>query len=270
MTKDAKKILIADESQNVRDLLKAELEVKGYQVITSNDANNTMSRVLSDRPDLIILDIMINDSDGSPICKRIKTDSDLKKIPIIILTAAEKKNEKQRRKECRADEYITKPFIGSELEKIIAKYLQPESLKEKKISIDEAMKKWKKGSKPYALCSFELSPDASTIFEQKYGGIRYSEMIEKVMQMITNFALEHDKEMILEQESEDRFRLLVGGEKEKMLPAAKELQSEINDALRGFYSDQDLQQGFVIRRNILTGSEQKIPLLSIKMDITFP
>lgn len=270
MAEKAKKILIAEDSRDIGDILKAELEAKGYRVLTSKVAEETL-RIIGDlRPDLIVMDILLRDAKGVPLCTVIKADKKFKEIPVILLAAETEEMGCNLKKEYGAEECVTKPFIISEIEMLIMKHLRPDILQQTRISIEDAIEKKKRDNRRFALCSFELHPDASLIFEQKYGEIRYSELLETVVQLIEQHAKKYDEEMILEHDAEDRFKLLLEGEKEKIKTLMKKIQTEVNTAVRGFYSTRDLQQGFVLRRDILTGTEVQVPLLSISTEVSFP
>ncbi|MEW5805878.1 MAG: response regulator [Acidobacteriota bacterium] len=269
--KNQKKILIADDSPNIRDILKANLEIHGYEVLTSEDGEETLNVIHGEHPDLVILDIMMPKKNGFQICRQIKSEEGYRDIPIIILTARDQKEDRYWSKNCGADEYVVKPFITSELERLAEKYLERGGTPAiEKVSLEELVKMKMREKKPFVLCKFELDPKASIVFEQKYGEIRYSEMIEKVQQVIEEQASKQDAEMVLEQESETKFALIMEGEKEKLEMTIAKIKTRVNDLLKNIYDEEDSRKGFIISRDIKTGQEEKIPLLSIQADLSFP
>jgi DNA-binding response OmpR family regulator len=107
------RILAVDDDTDILKVLKANLELHGYEVETS-DTWAGAQEILSERePDLVILDIMLPDGDGVEICRRIRNDSP--KIPIILLTAKDKVSDKVIGLESGADDYMVKPFETLEL-----------------------------------------------------------------------------------------------------------------------------------------------------------
>ena len=110
-----KKILIADDNQNIRDALTYLLEDEGYELILAKDGTETLRKVRELRPDIVFLDIMMPEINGYDVCRTIKNDPDLKSIYVIMLTAKGQVAEQERGKEVGADEYIVKPFSPMEI-----------------------------------------------------------------------------------------------------------------------------------------------------------
>lgn len=113
MDMDIKKtILIVDDEQAIIDILVYNLEKEGYRTIQANDGMAAVEMALNEKPDLILLDIMLPKLDGLSVCKRIKNQLN---IPILMLTARDSEIDKILGLELGADDYITKPFSVREL-----------------------------------------------------------------------------------------------------------------------------------------------------------
>jgi len=112
---DHKKILIADDNENIRDALTYLLEDEGYELLLAKDGADTLRKVRERKPDILILDIMMPEINGYDVCRTIKNDPDLKSIYVIMLTAKGQVAEQERGKEVGADEYIVKPFSPMEI-----------------------------------------------------------------------------------------------------------------------------------------------------------
>ncbi|MCI8470277.1 MAG: response regulator transcription factor [Clostridia bacterium] len=112
MEKDVKTILIVDDEPSIRDLLRYNLEKEGYQIIEASDGITGVNVALEQKPDLILLDIMLPKLDGLSVCKRIKNSFN---VPILMLTAKDGEIDKILGLELGADDYITKPFSVREL-----------------------------------------------------------------------------------------------------------------------------------------------------------
>lgn len=110
--KNSKTILIVDDEQPIVDILVYNLEKEGYHTITANDGLTAVEMALEQKPDLILLDIMLPRLDGLSVCKRIKNTLN---VPIIMLTAKDSEIDKILGLELGADDYITKPFSVREL-----------------------------------------------------------------------------------------------------------------------------------------------------------
>lgn len=106
----AKKILIVDDEAELVDLVKIRLEAAGYEVAKAFDGQEGLDKAKLEKPDLILLDIMMPKMDGYKVCGLLKMDARFKKIPIILFSAKAQKEDAELAKEVGADLYITKPF----------------------------------------------------------------------------------------------------------------------------------------------------------------
>ena len=112
---DQKKILIADDNENIREALTYLLEDEGYKLWLARDGAETLKRVKEVHPDILFLDIMMPEINGYDVCRAIKADPALQNTYVIMLTAKGQVAEQERGKEVGADEYIVKPFSPMEI-----------------------------------------------------------------------------------------------------------------------------------------------------------
>ena len=111
----AKKILVADDEENILAVLEMRLKTKGYQVITASDGETALQKAKENQPDLIILDVMMPPPNGFHVCRALKDDPKYKDTPIILLTAKSTESDKFWGMESGADAYVTKPYNSEEL-----------------------------------------------------------------------------------------------------------------------------------------------------------
>ncbi len=111
----AGKILVVDDELNIRELIKFNLEKVGYKVIEAADGQAAVDIAKGNRPDLIVLDLMLPGIDGLEVCRIIKNARETSAIPIIMLTAKNEEIDKVIGLELGADDYLTKPFSSREL-----------------------------------------------------------------------------------------------------------------------------------------------------------
>lgn len=109
---DIQKVLIADDEKHIREILKMYCEKEGFDVIEAADGAEAILKVQSEKPDILILDIMMPVMDGLEVCKQVRKMSDL---PIIMLTAKDEDDDRILGLEIGADDYITKPFNSREV-----------------------------------------------------------------------------------------------------------------------------------------------------------
>ena len=115
---DKKRILLVEDEKDMVYALTLQLEAFGFEVVTAADGQEGLSKARKEKPDLIIMDIMMPNVDGYQACRMIKFDTNLSSIPIIMLTSFSREDDKERAKKVHADAYFTKPFKP---EKLLAK-----------------------------------------------------------------------------------------------------------------------------------------------------
>lgn len=106
------KILIVDDEKPIVDILCFNLQKEGYSVIAAYDGHEAIKKAFDEKPDLILLDVMLPGVDGFGVCKSIRSKM---KTPIIMLTAKDDEVDKVLGLELGADDYVTKPFSMREL-----------------------------------------------------------------------------------------------------------------------------------------------------------
>jgi CheY-like chemotaxis protein len=116
-----KKVLVVDDEFTIRELVELSLEPE-YTVLKAATGMEALT-LLSESPDLIILDIMMPKMDGYEVCRRIKSDERTKHVPVIMLTAKHAIDDLKEAIRADCDEYITKPFEPELLKKRVDAYL---------------------------------------------------------------------------------------------------------------------------------------------------
>jgi len=109
------RVLVVDDEIYIVHILDFSLGMEGYEVITALDGEQALERLKSDRPDLIVLDIMMPKLDGYEVCKAIKSNPATKHIPVILLSAKGRNVDQKTGYDVGADDYITKPFTPRKL-----------------------------------------------------------------------------------------------------------------------------------------------------------
>ena len=110
-----KKILLIEDDLDLYALLKYNLEREGFQLVGSNTGKGAVDLCVREKPDLIVLDIMLPDSDGLDICKRLRRHSEFASTPIIFITARAAETDRIVGLELGANDYIVKPFFVREV-----------------------------------------------------------------------------------------------------------------------------------------------------------
>ncbi|HNX24560.1 MAG TPA: response regulator transcription factor [Spirochaetota bacterium] len=110
-----KTIFVIDDEKDIREILKINLISEGYDVTAFSSAAEAKKGFESEKPDLIILDVMMEDKDGFEFCREIRSSEKLKSIPVIFLSAKSEEFDKVLGLELGGDDYLTKPFSIKEL-----------------------------------------------------------------------------------------------------------------------------------------------------------
>ncbi len=125
----SKKILIVDDEVNMRMLLKEtleEFEDKGVEVLVAENGEEAIKSIKTEKPELVILDVMMPGVDGFEVCNTIKNELGMKDVYVLMLTADGQEFNKQKSKDVGTDDFMTKPFDPDEVIKKAAKILEIE------------------------------------------------------------------------------------------------------------------------------------------------
>jgi len=117
------KILVVDDDPKALLLMEAVLKPRGYDVVLINDGRQVIQTVRKEKPDLILLDIMMPGVDGYTILNKIKQEETIKNIPVVMVTALGHDGNKVFASICGASAYITKPINSKHLIETIARFL---------------------------------------------------------------------------------------------------------------------------------------------------
>lgn len=109
------KILVVDDEPEIRFLIRAFLEKAKHSVVEAGDGKSALGKIVKDKPDIVLLDVMMPDMLGWEVCKRIKEGKSTKDIPAVMFTVRGLGEDKKRSAECGADAHIAKPFEREEL-----------------------------------------------------------------------------------------------------------------------------------------------------------
>ncbi len=118
------KILVCDDERHIVRLIQVNLERQGWQVITAYDGKEGLEKVLSEKPDLMVLDVMMPYMDGFEVLKSLRKDPATEKLPVIMLTAKAQDKDVFEGYHYGADMYLTKPFNPKELVSFVNRIVQ--------------------------------------------------------------------------------------------------------------------------------------------------
>ena len=114
-----KKIMVVDDEPYIARVIKFKLEQEGYTVISANDGITGLNKIKEEKPDLVLLDVMMPGMSGYEVCQKIKGDAELAGIPVVILTAKGQERDREQGFSMGASDYITKPFSPNRLLELV-------------------------------------------------------------------------------------------------------------------------------------------------------
>lgn len=119
-----KKVLIVDDEEFVRQLIQIKLKFCGIETVEAGNGVEAIEKAVSERPDLILLDVMMPKMNGFEACQRLKANQETSHIPIVMLTARGDPSAKERGENAGALEYLTKPFSPQKLAERVLEILK--------------------------------------------------------------------------------------------------------------------------------------------------
>ena len=112
---DRRKVLVIEDERDIRELVRVNLEAEGFQVLEAGDGELGLSLVKTERPAVVVLDLMLPGLSGLEVCRRIRAEEGSTRAPVVMLTARSSESDKVVGLEIGADDYVTKPFSPREL-----------------------------------------------------------------------------------------------------------------------------------------------------------
>ena len=119
----AHKVLVVDDEPTILMMTAGRLRANGYRVITAESGTEALEKVSAEKPDIMLIDIMMPTPDGYEVCQTLKTNLNFSGIPIILFTAKTNQTEIEDAMACGADDYIIKPFSADVLLAKVKKHL---------------------------------------------------------------------------------------------------------------------------------------------------
>ena len=259
------KLLIVDDSENIRDVLQTNFDYLGYDVRAARDGAEALAMIGEEKPDLLILDVMMPHQNGYQVCRRIKTDPALADIPVVFLSAKGGREDRYWGRDCGADDYLAKPFSTAELERVIERLLARREAGGEGPSEPQAALKKREAE---TLLVLRFDPKALTVFRQKYGEPRFADALASIRQTADIVVREEMGAAPRWITGHRTLRARLPGEPENQRELCDRITGQANLLLRSYYDPLDAGRGYVVVRHPETSDEEHIPLLSVETTLS--
>jgi len=193
----SRRVLVIEDEQSIVGVLRRILALKGFEVLVAENGQKGLEMALSERPDLILLDVMMPGMNGFEVCRGLREDVETAMIPVIMLTVKSRTEDRIRGMECGADDYVTKPFDADELlvrvEAVLRRrerdlYASPLTGLPGNISIEAELKRRIGRGEPFAVISLDI--DHFKAYNDEYGYHKGDDVISIVSMLITRVVRE--------------------------------------------------------------------------------
>ena len=159
-----KRILLIEDDRDIVELVRYNLDREGFQVTSATDGSSGLAQIRKSAPDVLLLDLMLPKLSGLEICKEIRRDQSLNRLPILMLTARGEEADRVIGLEMGADDYVTKPFSPRELVARVRALLRraeppqetPKPIQARELVIDPSSYRVTRAGKPVTLSTLEF------------------------------------------------------------------------------------------------------------------
>ena len=262
------RILIAEDDPALRDVLRLQLELDGYEVVEAHDGRQAVERTFSLLPDLVLLDVMMPEMDGHAVCRHLRASFSSRHIPIIMLTARDDMNSKVRGLEGGANDYVTKPWHRDELLLRVRNVLEwsqqqraasPLTGLPGNHSINDEIRRRLSDGRPFSLLQIDV--DHFKAFNDYYGYARGDQAIQMLARILIESVQRHGgPEGFVGHIGGDDFVVLTSPENAERL--GEDILEWFNTSARELYDTEDRERGYVEvlnRRHVV----ERFPLMSL-------
>lgn len=266
------RILLIDDDPLMRHIVSTALAKENYVVVMADSGTEGMDLAWEQRPDLILLDVMMPDADGFSVCYQLRHHTLTANVPIIMLTALGDINEKVRGMQMGADDYITKPFDPRELVSRVGAHLRrsardlgssPLTSLPGNPMIAQVLSARLEAQSPLAVLYIDMTHFKS--YNDKYGWMRGDEIIRMLARQILDVALgQGGKDDFVGHIGGDDFVIITTPEHAEEM--AQELIRQFDAAIPQYYAKEDQTRGY-LEVSDRQGNPFRAPLATLAIGI---
>lgn len=265
------RILIVEDDRDIANMLNIYFRGQGYEVSVARRAEEALNLTRESLPHLIVLDIMLPDTDGYEVCRNLRTTSRTSQIPIIFLTQKDTRSDRIAGLELGADDYVTKPFDIEELRLRVQNAIarsKRESLTDPRTGLPsgrliEERLRLLLAETGWALIEIEL--ENYQAFREAYGFVAGDDILRMTAQVITS-ALDRDgtDADFAGHPGAGTFIVITASNRASQIVSS--VKESFNRRVLSYYSDSDRERGS-FTSNFGNGSEKSHPLMKLSIGV---
>lgn len=266
------RILVADDDDDIRDVLKLTLSEENYEVIEAQDGEEALKAISTKPLDLVLLDYKMPKIDGRQVCRLIKKDLLLRHLPIIMVTGKGEVSDKVGGMDSGADDYIVKPFEPKELLARIRTILRrarqdleanPLTRLPGNVSILDELSHRLQSKELFAVCYLDL--DKFKAYNDTYGFEHGDDVIKETARILIGATQQTgNPDDFIGHIGGDDFVIVTTVDKAEKL--CKKIIEEFEKTAPSFYNETDRKKGYIVSHD-RKGKQVKLPLISISIGI---
>ena len=261
------KILIVDDSENIRSVLAINFESLGYEVQTAPDGEVALGIISSERPDIVILDVMMPRQNGFQVCRKIKSDPLMEGIPVVILSAKGQREDQYWGRDCGADEYVTKPFNTADLERLVERLMVKHQQAINPDDFEAEVGLRRDAGEQFGILTVSFDSKALNTFRQKYGEFRLLEAMDAIRGTMEVIVQEESGQALIWMQGERIFRVILPMKEETARSLCERVVAQSNLLLKSYYDPEDAGRGYVVVRQHDGEKQVHVPLLTLETSL---
>lgn len=269
----SQRLLVVDDDEDIRTFLQVTLELAGYEVVQATDGEDGVRQAIDERPDLVLMDVMMPKMDGITAVRRLRLDGRTSHLPIIVLTAKAQADDKVSGLAAGADDYITKPFDPDELVARVQSTLRranemrtvsPLTGLPGNTRIEQELHRRVENGSPFALMYADLNNFKA--YNDHYGFMKGDEVIRLTARCVVDAVAKHgDANAFVGHIGGDDFVVVSLVDQGELI--AEAICTAFDEQAPACYSDEDRERGHIEVAD-RKGEVQQFPIVSISIGVT--
>jgi twitching motility two-component system response regulator PilH len=269
-----KRILIADDNRAITEVLQLNFSLLGYEVHVASDGDEAEKKCRAVKPDVLILDVMMPKKNGYKVCRNLKLDPETSRVPIVLLTAKNLKEDVYWGYDSGADAYMTKPYDPRQLEILVDQLIKETETGLKTTAwtglpvaarVENEHRERIEVGAPSVLVEASFPKEALDAFAARYGQPRAKDFVHRCAWLLYENLHAVAAAGVIGQTPDDHFLATLHAD--EMLAFTERAHSAFQEMLKTCYDPADLERGKVAWKDAETGEAQTGPILSLELNV---